>query len=249
MNEKENMALYEQFRTCPQEAKRAIGGGKLSGKTDINPMWRIKKLTETFGPCGIGWKAPITEHWIDAGSKGEAIVNIRINLYVKYNGEWSEPIEGIGGNTIIQTEKGQLVSNDEAYKMAYTDAISVACKSLGVAADVYFEQDRTKYARHEESDGGKAKKANAETTSSPMKRESFEKQSNGDGQDGRDYYARIKALIEGTDYTPENVAEFIAENYDDSVTIHNLSERQFKQIYASYYREIKGIPWNGRTYI
>ena len=27
--------------------------------------------------------------------------------------------------------------NDEAYKMALTDAISVACKQLGVGADVY----------------------------------------------------------------------------------------------------------------
>lgn len=246
MNERENMELYERFRSCPREAKRTIGGGKLSGKTDINPMWRIKKLTEAFGPCGIGWKAPITEHWIDEGSGGEAIVTIRINLYVKYNGEWSEPIEGIGGNTIVQAERGRLVSNDEAYKMAYTDAISVACKSLGVAADVYFEQDRTKYTRREEADGGETKKTNVETTRSPTKGGTFEKQSNGDG---RSYCERLEALIGGTDYTPENVAEFIAENYDDHVTVHNLSERQFKQIYASYYREIKGIPWDGRTYI
>jgi hypothetical protein len=29
--------------------------------------------------------------------------------------------------------------------MALTDALSVACKALGFAADVYFEKDRTKY--------------------------------------------------------------------------------------------------------
>jgi hypothetical protein len=29
--------------------------------------------------------------------------------------------------------------------MALTDAISVACKALGMGADVYFEKDRTKY--------------------------------------------------------------------------------------------------------
>ena len=33
--------------------------------------------------------------------------------------------------------------------MAYTDAISVACKSLGFAADVYFANDRTKYSNQE----------------------------------------------------------------------------------------------------
>lgn len=30
--------------------------------------------------------------------------------------------------------------------MAYTDALSVACKSLGFAADIYYENDRTKYS-------------------------------------------------------------------------------------------------------
>ena len=42
-------------------------------------------------------------------------------------------------------ERGGFYANDEAYKMATTDAISVACKNLGIAADVYFERDVTKY--------------------------------------------------------------------------------------------------------
>ena len=51
-----NLELYEKFRAVPQEAQKAIGGGRLKGMTDINPMWRLKVLTEQFGPCGIGWK-------------------------------------------------------------------------------------------------------------------------------------------------------------------------------------------------
>ena len=35
--------------------------------------------------------------------------------------------------------------SDECYKMALTDAISVAAKALGVAADVYYKNDRSKY--------------------------------------------------------------------------------------------------------
>ena len=35
--------------------------------------------------------------------------------------------------------------NDECFKMALTDAISVSCKALGVGADVYWNKDRTKY--------------------------------------------------------------------------------------------------------
>lgn len=36
--------------------------------------------------------------------------------------------------------------------MALTDAISVACKALGVAADVYWNMDATKYDGHNQSE-------------------------------------------------------------------------------------------------
>ena len=32
------MDLYEKFRSVPETANREIGGGRLKGKTDINPM-------------------------------------------------------------------------------------------------------------------------------------------------------------------------------------------------------------------
>lgn len=146
----DNTELYEKCRNVPENAKRAIQGGKLKGKTDINPMWRIRMLTEMFGPCGFGWNIEIKERWIDHGANGEEVVNVKVELKVKYNGEWSEGIIGIGGNTLIAAQGGGMQTNDEAYKMAYTDAISVACKMLGMAADVYWEQDKTKYTNQQE---------------------------------------------------------------------------------------------------
>lgn len=148
---KENMALYEQFRSCPQEAQKTIAAGRLKGMTDINPMWRIKKLTEAFGPCGFGWTATILRTWIEDGNEGERTANVQIALRVKYNGEWSEPIEGIGGAMFIANERSGLHTDDECFKKAYTDAISVACKSLGIAADIYWSKDNeTKYGTREE---------------------------------------------------------------------------------------------------
>lgn len=144
-----NLELYEKVRSCPEEAKKTIQAGKLKGKSDINPMWRIKKLTEVFGACGTGWKTYDEHYWTTDGAKGEVIAWCSIKLTYKQNGEWSEPVSGIGGSMLIDTQKGTLTSNDEAFKMAYTDAISVACKMLGVAADVYWAQDNTKYSKQE----------------------------------------------------------------------------------------------------
>ena len=74
------------------------------------------------------------------------IAVVDINLFVKVNGEWSEPIPGTGGSMLIAKEKDGLHTSDECFKMAYTDAISVACKMLGMGADIYWEKDATKYS-------------------------------------------------------------------------------------------------------
>ena len=51
----ENLELYNSWREVPQNAQKTITGGNLNGKTDINPMWRIKVLTDKAGPVGFGW--------------------------------------------------------------------------------------------------------------------------------------------------------------------------------------------------
>lgn len=134
----ENLKIYNQLREVPKEAQKPISGGRLNGMTDIKPMWRIEKLTEVFGVCGFGWKAPIVNKEIIEGANGEKIAIVDIELYINRDGEWSEPIAGTGGSSFVAKEKQGLYTNDECFKMAYTDALSVACKSLGMGADVYW---------------------------------------------------------------------------------------------------------------
>lgn len=141
----DNLQIYNAVREVPKTAMKTIGAGRLKGMTDISPMWRIKCLTEQFGPCGIGWYYDIVEKWLEPGAGGEVAAFVRILLYIKYDGEWSKPIEGIGGSSFIASEKSGLHTSDECYKMALTDAISVACKALGMGADVYWQGDNTKY--------------------------------------------------------------------------------------------------------
>lgn len=140
----DNLEIYNAVKEVPETAKRKISGGRLNGKTDINPMWRLKMLTEQFGPCGIGWYYRTTNKWLE--KYGEEIVAfVDIELYIKVDGEWSMPICGTGGNMFAEKEKSGIHVSDECYKMATTDAISVACKQLGIGADVYWEMDKTKY--------------------------------------------------------------------------------------------------------
>ena len=142
-----HMDIYEAVRTPPQEALKAIEAGRLKGMTDINPMWRIKALTERFGPCGIGWKPVITRQWTENGSDGTMAAFCSLDLYIKTEEGWSDPIPGTGGSMFVAKERSGLYTSDECHKMAFTDALSVACKLLGFAADIYWQKDRTKYSR------------------------------------------------------------------------------------------------------
>lgn len=141
----ENLDIYNKVRGVPPEAQKIITGGKLNGMTDINPMWRIKTLTAEFGICGIGWRSEIVRQWTEAGSDGRTAAFCNINLYIKLGSEWSFPIPGTGGSMLTDIEKEKPRTSDEAFKMAYTDALSVACKALGIGADIYFSKDSTKY--------------------------------------------------------------------------------------------------------
>ena len=135
----DNLDIYNKVRKVPKEALKPIMAGRLKGKSDINPMWRLQVLTETFGPCGFGWKYEIVKQWIEEGGNGEKAAFVNINLYVKQNDIWSDGIPGTGGSSFVANEKNGPYVSDECFKMALTDAISVSCKALGVAADVYWE--------------------------------------------------------------------------------------------------------------
>lgn len=145
----DNLTIYNEVRSVPDSAKRRIEAGRLKGKTDINPMWRIKALTEKFGPCGFGWKYVITDKRLEQGANGEVAAFLDIDLFVKVDGAWSDAIPGTGGSAFVAKEKNGPYTSDECFKMALTDAISVACKALGFGADVYWEADRSKYDKPE----------------------------------------------------------------------------------------------------
>lgn len=134
-----NLDLYNKYKSVPDSAKKTIRAGRLKGMTDINPMWRIKCLTEEFGPCGTGWYAKPVKVWTETGANGEVGAFMEIHLFTRKGEKWSAPIVGIGGAALVAKESSGLYFSDEAFKMAYTDAISVCCKLLGFGADVYWE--------------------------------------------------------------------------------------------------------------
>lgn len=139
----DNMEIWKKVSTPPPGRLKKISGGRLSGMTDINPQWRLEVMTEVFGQIGVGWYYEIVKLWTESGANGEVMAFAHIHLFTREEKspkdipQWSSPIPGIGGSALVAKESSGLRANDEAYKMAVTDALSVAMKQLGVAADIY----------------------------------------------------------------------------------------------------------------
>jgi hypothetical protein len=137
METNENLKIWNLVKQPPATALRQITAGRLKGKSDINPEWRYRVMTEVFGICGVGWKFEIVKTWTEPGPDNQVFSCAQINLYIKLDGVWSDAIPGVGGHMLIVKESSGLHANDEGYKMAITDALGTAMKMLGVAGDIY----------------------------------------------------------------------------------------------------------------
>ncbi len=210
----DNMTIFNQGRAVPPNAQKTIDAGRLKGMTDINPLWRLAKLTELFGPCGIGWKYIITRREMVSGANNEISCFVDVDLYYRWEGEWSEAVPGTGGSSYVASERNGLYTSDECYKMALTDALSVACKALGIGADVYWAAGRTKYTGNDEPPA----KAPAPTPKAPAKAPAPAKATapaEGKAIRCEDCGKLIQpvTLRDGTIWTAENIARYSAKRF------------------------------------
>lgn len=200
-----NMEFWEKVKQPPKDALKTIKGGRLSGMTDISPQWRYQAMTEYFGPCGVGWYYEIDKVWSEDGTDGQRFAFAKVNLFTwdKDKEKWSAPINGVGGSMLVSKERNGLHSSDEGYKMAVTDALSVAMKMLGVAADIYLGRfDGSKYKEDTQTSNGFVTKKQAEeinrliseTDSDSKKFWSFAKAETADTIAASDYQ-RVVAML------------------------------------------------------
>lgn len=132
-----NLRHWNKLANVPKEHLKGFAKqGGFKG-TDIKPQWRIQVMTEVFGPCGLGWTMTKPEFTMQ-GTTCHCTVGVMIK---EPGGEWSQAVWGVGG-----TVSGR--SDDELFKMSYTDALGNALVKLGVASDIYMGYfDGSKYVR------------------------------------------------------------------------------------------------------
>ena len=133
----DNKRYWDQLKkTDPKYTKRINKGfGEI---TTIDPQWQIGKMTEVFGPVGIGWAYNVKYTYTDQLVFAEVSVWAKddVNSYVPYG-----PVCSVQK---LWRKTGAL--DDEAPKKAMTDAMTKALSHLGMSADVFLGMfDNSKY--------------------------------------------------------------------------------------------------------
>lgn len=164
-------------RTDPAHTKSFKRAGGFSG-TAIKPMWAYRRMTEEFGPAGKGWG--VEKPTFETVTAGDEIL-----VYCTVEAWWKETedgdrhhVFGVGGDRVLtKRSNGNLFQDDEAFKKAFTDALTNALKLIGVGADVHMGMfDDNKYvndmkAEFSDSVSGHGNPPKAiETSAAEMKR-------------------------------------------------------------------------------
>lgn len=152
----ENTKIWDLLgRTDPAHTQQFKRGGGFKG-TAIKPIWSFRRMTEEFGPCGIGWGVNEPSFQVVQGDNREVLVYCTASVWYRYGDETTRTVFGVGGDKIVthiraseQYNRPERWENDdEAFKKAFTDAVTNALKLIGVGADVHMGRfDDNKYVK------------------------------------------------------------------------------------------------------
>lgn len=152
--EQVNRRFWDRLGKSDPRHTKPITGRGFDG-TALKPMWQNMRMTEVFGPYGLGWgltEAPVFDTRVFNDSM---LVYCTLGLWYvdPETNERSCPVYGVGGDVVAgKRNNGKLFIDDEAYKKAYTDALGNAFKFVGVAADIHMGMfDDSKYVQEQQA--------------------------------------------------------------------------------------------------
>lgn len=136
-----NKRYWDQLKTTDPRFTKKINKG-FGDLTTIDPMYQIMKMTEVFGPCGIGWG------WSANYTYTEANVFAEVSIWLETPVQIYGPVSSVQS---LHKTNGKL--DDECTKKAMTDGLTKALSHVGVSADVFLGMhDNVKYIEKVKAD-------------------------------------------------------------------------------------------------
>ena len=140
-----NKALWQRAFTTDPKAVKAITGKQYAGSSP-KPYWIVERLTDEFGPCGIGWGFQIINERFERFSDTDSLHVASVRFWYVLDGQRGE-LEQIGQTKASYTTKaGAFMLDEDAPKKSVTDALVKCASYLGFAGDIFSGRwDDSKY--------------------------------------------------------------------------------------------------------
>lgn len=161
----DNLALWRSVEKTHPDYVKPITGKQYQG-TSPSPHWLRMRLTETFGPAGIGWGTKVLrQDFIQSGDKMAHYLTLQL-WYVQ--GGVRGEVEAIGGTEIAGTrQSGKAFIDEDGPKKSMTDAFVKAAAELGFCADIFLGRwDDSKYVRERKQEVAAAERLAGQKTTS-----------------------------------------------------------------------------------
>ncbi len=138
MQKKQNMDLWLALAPSNMKylKKVAFGSRKF---TSIDPQYQIMKMTEKFGPVGVGWGYNVE---YDYPSTNDVVLIVaKVSIWTTLPENIFGPVAG----SRTFWHKDMKRPAEDAGKMALTDALTKGLSHLGCDADVFLGKHDNKY--------------------------------------------------------------------------------------------------------
>jgi len=143
-----NKALWLRVCVTDPKAVKPITGKQYSGNSP-KPYWIVERLTDEFGPCGIGWGFSILSERFERfgeGKTAEALHIAVVRFWYMLDGKRGE-IEQMGQTrSSYITSSGKFIVDEDSPKKSVTDGMVKCLSMLGFAGDIFSGQwDDSRY--------------------------------------------------------------------------------------------------------
>lgn len=141
----QNKALWDRVCVTDPRAVKPITGKQYSGNSP-KPYWIVERLTDEFGPCGIGWGFEILSERMERLSEHDILHVAQVRMWYMLEDKRGN-IEQVGQTkAAYMSSKDRLIVDEDAPKKSVTDALVKCASYIGFAGDIFAGRwDDSKY--------------------------------------------------------------------------------------------------------
>jgi hypothetical protein len=141
----ENLALWCRVEKTDPKHVKPITGKQYSGNSP-KPHYMVWRLTQEFGPCGIGWGFKVVSQGFQRFSDTDTLHTALVDFWYVLDGKRGE-FQQMGQTTASYvTSAGKFKVDEDAPKKSVTDALVKCASYLGFAGDIFMGRwDDSKY--------------------------------------------------------------------------------------------------------